>query len=107
MVVERYLQELKELGVDTIILGCTHYPILKKVISKVMGQGVALVDSGRETALYTAKLLSERGLLNDSTEPGKSRFYVSDTPDGFSHLAGMFLDRDIDDTVEQIDIEQF
>lgn len=107
MVVEHYLQGLKELGVDTIILGCTHYPILKKVISKVMGQGVALVDSGRETALYTAQLLEQQGLLNDSQKPGKSSFYVSDTPDGFSHLAGMFLDRDIDDTVEQIDIEQY
>lgn len=107
MVVERYLQEFKELGVDTIILGCTHYPILKKAISKVMGSGVELVDSGRETALYTAALLKEKGLLNGGDENGTSSFYVSDTPDGFSHLAGMFLDRNIDDKVEQIDIEQY
>lgn len=107
MMVERYLQKLKEIGVDTIILGCTHYPILKKVISKVMGSGVALVDSGRETALYTAELLKEKGLLNNGSENGTSSFYVSDTPDGFSHLAGIFLHRNIDENVEQIDIEQY
>lgn len=107
MVVERYLQDFKKLGVDTIILGCTHYPILRKVIAKVMGDQVELVDSGRETALYTAQLLREKGLLNDDSVSGKSSFYVSDTPDGFSHLAGVFLDRDMDDEVEQIDIEQY
>ncbi len=107
MVVERYLNKFKEIGVDTIILGCTHYPILKKVISKVMGSAVALVDSGRETALYTAEILKEKGLLSESSKPGKSSFYVSDTPDGFSYLAGMFLDRDMDDDVTQIDIEQY
>lgn len=107
MIVERYLNGFKELGVDTVILGCTHYPILKRVISKVMGSGVELVDSGFETALYTAGLLKEKGLLSDNERPGKSSFFVSDTPDGFSHLAGMFLDRNIDDTVQQIDIEQY
>ncbi len=107
MVVERYLQKFKDIGVDTIILGCTHYPILRGVISKVMGSGVSLIDSGRETALYTAKLLEEKGLLNDGGECGETSFYVSDTPDGFSHLAGMFLDRNMDDEVTQIDIEQY
>lgn len=107
MVVERYLGQLRDIGVDTIILGCTHYPILKKVISKFMGASVALIDSGRETALYTAELLNERGLLNDGGGAGQCSFFVSDTPDGFSHLAGMFLDRNIDQSVTQIDIEQY
>lgn len=107
MIVQRYLEKFIQLGVDTIILGCTHYPILKKAISKVMGSGVRLVDSGRETALYTASMLKSEGLLCKNTHSGTSSFYVSDTPDGFSHLAGMFLDRNIDDRVEQIDIEKY
>lgn len=107
MVVERYLSRLKDIGVDTIILGCTHYPILKGVISRFMGEGVALIDSGRETALYTAEQLRKRALLNGGTDAGQCSFFVSDTPDGFSHLAGMFLDRNIDRSVTQIDIEQY
>lgn len=55
----RYLSWLKENGVDTIILGCTHYPMLKAAISKVMDNRVTLVDSGRETALYAARLLQD------------------------------------------------
>ena len=64
MVVEHYLGKLKDAGADTIILGCTHYPLLRDVISDVMGANTALIDSGRETALYAAKRLKEHGLQN-------------------------------------------
>lgn len=105
-VVERYTKDLRETGVDTVILGCTHYPILKDAIARSL-PGVTLVDSGRATALYTAELLREKKLLNESNTPGYYRFYVSDTPDNFENLAGIFLRKNISHKAEQIDIEQY
>lgn len=107
LVVKRYLAPLKNKNVDTVIMGCTHYPILREAIQNEMGQNVTLIDSGRETAIYAAKLLKESNLLTNSTEKGKCEFYVSDTPHGFSSIASLFLGRDIDNTVTQIDIEQY
>lgn len=106
-IAERYLKNFKKENVDTVILGCTHYPILKNVIKKVMGESVTLIDSGRETALYAAQLLKKEQLLNKSGETGKCSFYVSDRPDGFSKLAGMFLQREIAEAVERIDINRY
>lgn len=107
MVVEHYLGKLKDAGADTIILGCTHYPLLRDVISDVMGANTALIDSGRETALFAAKRLKEHGLQNTGQSAGRCSFFVSDTPEGFSRIAGMFLNREIDEDVMRIDIEQY
>ncbi len=107
LTVERYLSELKSNGIDTLILGCTHYPLLKDAVSDFMGDGVTLVDSGCETALYAAKILKEQNLLNDDEGVKSPEFYVSDTPDGFESVAGLFLGRDMEHTVNQIDIEQY
>lgn len=107
LVVEKYLEQLKAEGIDTLILGCTHYPLLKEVIFDYMGKNVTLVDSGYETAVYAAKILKEQNLLNDDKETKNPEFFVSDTPDGFESVAGLFLGRDMDHTVTQIDIEQF
>ncbi|MEE0913049.1 MAG: glutamate racemase [Ruminococcus sp.] len=107
LVVEKYLTELKNEGIDTLILGCTHYPLLSKVISDFMGEGVTLVDSGYETAVYAAKILKEQNLLNDDESTKNPEFFVSDTPDGFESVAGLFLGRDMEHTVTQIDIEQY
>ena len=107
LVIRRYLSELKEIGVDTLILGCTHYPLLKDAISEFMGDGVELIDSGYETAVYSAKILKEQNLLNEDTTRKMPEFFVSDTPDGFENVAGLFLGRDMEHTVTQIDIEQY
>lgn len=107
LVVRRYMAELKDNGVDTVILGCTHFPLLREAISDYMGEGVALVDSGYETANYAAKVLREQDLLNDDPNPKQPDFYVSDTPEGFENVAGLFLGRDMEHKVTQIDIEQF
>ena len=69
--------------------------------------GVELVDSGFETAGYAAKVLREQGLLNSDTTPKTPEFFVSDTPEGFENVAGLFLGRDMEHTVTQIDIEQY
>lgn len=107
LTVRRYLSEFKDEGVDTLILGCTHYPLLRDAIQDFMGQDVTLVDSGYETAVYAAKILKEQNLLNDDNKRKSPEFFVSDTPDGFENVAGLFLGRDMEHTVTQIDIEQY
>ncbi len=107
LVIERYLDKIIEAGADTVILGCTHYPIISEAIREVVGRDVRLIDSGRETAIYAAKILKEKGLLNDSKETGSSEFFVSDTPEGFESVAGVFLGENVSHTVEQINIELY
>jgi len=107
LIVEKYLKNVKQQEVDTVVLGCTHYPLLKKSISLYMGNGVTLIDSGKETAVYASKLLLENHLLNTEGRPGDRSFFVSDTPDGFSEIAGRFLGENIEHQVAQINIEDF
>ena len=107
LVVRRYLSGLKSEGVDTLILGCTHYPLLADAISDFMGDKVELVDSGYEPALYSAKILREQNLLNEDSAHKNPEFFVSDTPDGFESVAGLFLGRDMEHSVTQINIELY
>lgn len=104
LVAEHYLAPLRKADIDTLILGCTHYPIIAKVISECVGRNVNLIDSGRETALYAADILRKQKLLNTSGKLGKNSYYVSDTVDDFSRLAGIFLGKTITDNVSHIDI---
>lgn len=106
-VVEHYIAPLRDMEVDTVILGCTHYPLLKDAIKEAFGKGVTLIDSGLATALYTAELLREKNLLKDEKTSGEYSFFVSDTPHNFENLAGAFLQRDIAKSVTQIDIEEY
>lgn len=107
LTIERYLKPVIDAEVDTIILGCTHYPIIKEAISAVVGSSVKLIDSGKETAIYAAKILKENNLLCDENRTGKCEFYVSDTPDGFENVARVFLGENVEHTVEQINIELY
>ncbi len=107
LVVEKYMSALKNAKVDTVILGCTHYPILKEAIGDYMGKDVLLIDSGKETALYVKKVLSENGLSNDSGKSGSAQFFVSDTPDNFEKIASLFLSKDMKNQVSQINIEEY
>ena len=92
---------LKEAGVDTLILGCTHYPLLEEVISDYMGPDVTLIDSGAEAA----NLASTQFNPNDG--PGGTRYYVSDDPAGFDRLAGLFLQEDVETNAGLVDISRF
>ena len=85
-----YLAILKKRKVDTVILGCTHYPILKSVIQKVMGKSVTLVDSATEVAEEAKILLKEKNMLAKRTR-GKQNYLVSDKPQEFERLARHFL----------------
>lgn len=106
-VVERYVNQFKGTDVDTMILGCTHYPLLADTIKEIMGEGVTLIDSGYETALYTAETLKAHNLLTDKNTAGCTEFYVSDTPHNFESVAGLFLGRDMSRSAQRIDIEKY
>ena len=107
LMVQRYMAPFKESGVDTLILGCTHFPLLAEAIRREMGDGVTLIDSGKETAIYTKKILGEQGLLRNDGHKGEAKFYVSDTPADFEKYAGMFLRNDLHNHVEHINIEEY
>lgn len=101
-VAEEYLQDLKKEGVDTLILGCTHYPVLKKVIAKVMGDGVRLVESGKAIAPVLKKKLIEMDMLAEERK-GEDRFFVTDFPEKFSKVATIFLGKGIN-KIEKINV---
>jgi len=90
-----YLAPLKVSRVDTLIMGCTHYPLLREVIQKVMGGGVLLVDSAKEVAKEARTILDSSGLLNSTSGKGKQSFLVSDEPSRFIAIAERFLKRKI------------
>ncbi len=89
-VAKTYLKPLKDAQVDTVILGCTHYPLLKSVIQEVLGKGVILIDSAKQVAFEVKRILSSEDLLNRG-KGGKNKFYVSDNPEWFSSLAERFI----------------
>lgn len=91
-----YLKSLKTEGIDTLVLGCTHYPLLKNAIKKALGGGVFLVDSAREVAKETKDILDVGGLLNGSAKKGKYKFFVSDEPSRFINMGERFLRRKIE-----------
>lgn len=107
LAVERYLREVRDAGVDTLILGCTHYPLLRPAIHAFMGDGVTLIDVGQSTALSAAEMLNRLGLLQDGTHKGSVHYYVSDTPDDFAALATIFLGPYAGGEVERVAIEDF
>ena len=107
LIIAEYLQELKDAGVDTLILGCTHYPLLKKMIGDFMGDEVHLVDSGKVTAQAAAAALDDLGLLNGKKVGGTARYFVSDTPDNFDELAHTFLGEYAGGPVDRIAIETY
>lgn len=100
-----YLGGLREEGIDTLVLGCTHYPILKGTIAEVMGTGVHLVDSAEETARSVAEILRGKGLLRPSTESGNHHYFVTDVPAGFVRVGNRLLGGRLGD-VYQINLEE-
>lgn len=92
---KKYLSPLKEKKIDTVILGCTHYPLIRTAIQKMMGRAVKLVDSAEETAKEAKNLLEECGLKYPGKRAGRLKFYVSDAPDKFLMAAKRFLGKDV------------
>ncbi len=106
LITRDYLQTMHDVEIDTLVLGCTHYPLLKHVIAEVMGEKVTLIDSGEETARVAHKLLSDAHLLSASTSKAQHTFFVSDVPEKFSSIATRFLGRHIE-KITRVDISGY
>lgn len=105
-VIGRYLHELKEYGIDSLILGCTHYPLIRNAISRYMGPEVNLINPAYETAKSLKVMLTEQKLLNQSGEQAHYEYYVSDGVDKFRTFAAQVLPCDVEQTMV-IDIESY
>jgi glutamate racemase len=102
-VARRYLQALTRRRIDTLILGCTHYPLLSSTIQRVLGPETALVDSARQTAVEVRGLLAGMELLAGGEVPPRYRFFVTDDPARFTALGERFLGRVLD-AVERVSV---
>lgn len=107
LVTEEYLANIKESGVDTLILGCTHYPLLKNTIARFMGDGVTLIDAGAEVAKALKGVITDGDICADAAKDAQYSYFVSDNVDGFETLGGIFLEQTICGKVEKIDIEKY
>ena len=105
-VAREYLEPLRQTGIDTLILGCTHYPLLTEIIADIMGPGVTLIDSGAAAARVLRQTLSDRGALAQR-DHGTLTLYASDQPEDFGALAGQFLRRPLESAVQHVDIERY
>jgi len=104
-VAREYLAPLQDKGVDTLILGCTHYPLLTEVVAEIMGPDVKLINAGAEAAWELKRQLTERALLSDAAE-GTDTFYASDLSGDFQTLASQFLQRRVH-SVLPVDIDRY
>jgi len=92
LVAREYLAPIAAAGIDTLVLGCTHYPLLKPVIASVVGPDIRLIDSAQETAAATARVLDDHALRNPARgRVPQHRFIASDAPDQFLRVGGRFL----------------
>lgn len=102
---EMYLAPLAEQKIDTLILGCTHYPMLRDIIGDVLGPDVALIDSGASAAHHVRDMLERLDLLCGNKKPGSTRYHVTDTVEGFAQVAGCFLFEDVERFTEFVDLD--
>lgn len=105
-VIDYYLSDMKDSGIDTMILGCTHYPLLRSRIMKYFGDSIHLVNPAYETAMDLKKILEEQNLANDTENLTKYEFYVSDTAEKFKQFANSILPYNVE-TIQKINIEEY
>lgn len=108
-IASRYLEGLKKEQIDTLILGCTHYPLIRSTVGKIMGEQVTLVNPAYETARELKELLRQEGLENTGAQGNPDsmhRFFVSDAPEKFQQFAESILPCSVKNTT-QINIEEY
>jgi glutamate racemase len=106
LIARRYLHSIKDKGIDTIVLGCTHYPLLKNVIADVMGKGVALIDSAIETSREVHNILERLSLKRQQKSATIREFYVTDSPEKFLKVGEKFLGQKIDH-IEKVELSTY
>ncbi len=105
LAVKHYISQIVDFGADTIILGCTHYPLIAGAIGEFVGENVSLINPGKEAAKTLKEKLSEGGLL--SQNGGAHSYYVSDSIEQFESLGGLFMEQSISGEVHKVDIEKY
>lgn len=105
-VLEKYLKPILTKNIDTLILGCTHYPLFENKIKAITGKSVNIVNSARYTASTVRIILRDTGITSRRATTGKTDFYLSDIPRNFSSIARRFLKQDVCN-VKRIDIESY
>ncbi len=103
---KKYLDTIKAMEIDTLVLGCTHFPLLAKVIQTVMGDGVTLINPAEGTALNVKQILTESDMLNLDENKGVYSFFVSDFGQKFEQIGSNFLGQNIV-CAQKIDIEKY
>ena len=106
-VAREYLTPLRDTGIDTLILGCTHYPLLTEVIAGIMGPAVTLVSAGEESAFELKRQLKAADLRTAEDRQGETSFYVSDRTEDFERIASVFLQEDLHHTAQWVDIDRY
>ena len=106
LAIKKYLHDLLKARIDTLILGCTHYPVLGEAIQKIAGDEVTLIDSGKETAKAVQRMLARKGMLHTGPKLEEDRFFVSDIPAKFEEVGSRFLGKPLTN-VERVDFDQF
>lgn len=105
--VRTHLSVFKNSNIDTLILGCTHYPMIFCAVQNFVGKNVQLINSGKETALYIKNLLKKLNLATSRNTKGSCQFFVSDSTENFSRTANLFLGYNINSRVQKIDVSQY
>jgi glutamate racemase len=108
LAVRDYAETLKAAEVDTVIFGCTHYPLIRPIFQRVFGRGVTLVFSAEETAREVAETLARKGIENDEAREGSYRFLTTGDPEQFREMGARFLQLPIDEVeqVQLVDLER-
>lgn len=102
----RYIGELLDMDIDTLVLGCTHYPLLRKTIRKIVGEKIELVNPAYETARSLKEVLTREGLENDTIRKTDHKFYVSDGAEKFKKFANSILPCEVVET-KDVNIENY
>ena len=105
-IASRYVSELKGKFIDTLVMGCTHYPLIRGTLRKIMGENVTLVNPAYETAIELKNMLREQGLTCEKTPEEKYQFFVSDQAEEFTSFAKSILPEVVKET-KKIAIEEF
>lgn len=104
LVAKDYLSDFKKEKIDTLIMGCTHYPIIKNIIEKEMEQNVSLIDPGSSVAKELKEFLIKNNMLNNQKQIGKINYFVTDYTEHFLKVAEMFLGHKIEDNLKKVEI---
>ncbi len=100
----RYLKSIIESKADTVILGCTHYPLIAPIIGDILGGGVTLISAGRATAHECKRLIEQSNMQTDSEDQGNYAYYVTDRPESFKKTAALFLQEEVGAAVSRVQV---